>query len=359
MDMFWFITFYGLFKPVIPVTVNKLFTILLGNSDGEKNIRDNIQQLKIEQNAINMVNEFPKHAKLQRRINKLTEELKAQSSERNMTRLKFQYGSSFATYIILGIITIYLVWSSPPSAISKIDGNLLFPLNHLLNMNYAKSIILTLSATSLRARGIEATKQFQEIQQAYEVLSKSSERNRYDFQQREYRSNPGSRSSASDFREQYYRRAQYYHRHEKTNYHWDPDEEMRRHQSYNARRRQWEEDIRRQGGGQQSSSGNPWGDSFKASWEQPAYGQRRSNVAVVRFCFVVMFIGALLHLFAYEQSQQQRAEAFRSMVLKARKSEESRAASRAAMQADREAFLETWGRQQEDFERNHYKNDRS
>ena len=51
------------------------------NSDSEKdtNLKKQIGELKKEQDAINMMDEFAKHAKIQRKINKFTEELKSSS----------------------------------------------------------------------------------------------------------------------------------------------------------------------------------------------------------------------------------------------------------------------------------------
>lgn len=49
-------------------------------SDAELNTRSQIQDLKAEQGGVSMVDEFAKHAKLQRKIDKLLVEVKEQSN---------------------------------------------------------------------------------------------------------------------------------------------------------------------------------------------------------------------------------------------------------------------------------------
>jgi hypothetical protein len=49
-------------------------------SDGELNVRSQIRELKAERDGVNMVDEFAKHAKLQRKIDKLFLDVKQQSN---------------------------------------------------------------------------------------------------------------------------------------------------------------------------------------------------------------------------------------------------------------------------------------
>lgn len=78
-------------------------------SDGELNVRSQIRELKSEQDGVNMADEFAKHAKLQRRIDKLFLEVKQQTSDRNNKCAIVGFAVKIAVYVIHALVMISLM----------------------------------------------------------------------------------------------------------------------------------------------------------------------------------------------------------------------------------------------------------
>lgn len=100
----------------------------------ERNLLDQKLQLRKEQSEISMVDNFAKHAKIQRKINAIDAELSQLKSDRQannlVSRLFFQYGMKLPIGIVLFIMII--VYRTRPVLIlnEKYD---LFPFSSLIS----------------------------------------------------------------------------------------------------------------------------------------------------------------------------------------------------------------------------------
>ncbi|XP_053209810.1 guided entry of tail-anchored proteins factor 1-like [Panonychus citri] len=131
-NAFWFITFWGLFTTLMPNFVKLVLWIFFKDSQLEKNLRKQITELKTELGTINMTQEFVKYAKIQRKINKMTEDLKNRGNTKTMLKLKVQVIVYGICYVTMGLTTTYLIWSYRYTPLARLDHNLLFPLGPIL-----------------------------------------------------------------------------------------------------------------------------------------------------------------------------------------------------------------------------------
>lgn len=132
-NVFWFVTFWGIFTTLMPNFVKLVMWIFFRDSLMEKNLRKQVTDLKTELGTINMTQEFVKYAKIQRKINKMTEELKSRANTKTMLKLKVQVIVYGVCYVAMGLITTYLIWSYRYTPLAKIDSNLMFPIGAILS----------------------------------------------------------------------------------------------------------------------------------------------------------------------------------------------------------------------------------
>ncbi|KRT82527.1 hypothetical protein AMK59_4156, partial [Oryctes borbonicus] len=136
IDFFLFLTILALclLNANISYFAGPLLKWLNKASSQEKNLLEQKLKLRKEQTQISMVDNFAKHAKIQRKINGIDEELSQLKSDRQanhlFTRLFLQYGMKVPISALLFLIVI-LCRSSPVLVLNKEYD--LFPFSVLIS----------------------------------------------------------------------------------------------------------------------------------------------------------------------------------------------------------------------------------
>ncbi|CAM1305338.1 Uncharacterised protein g4010 [Pycnogonum litorale] len=136
MDVFWKVTVSSISNAFIPTFVNLVLFIFGNKSEAETKIRRQITHLKAEMQSINMVDEFAKHAKIQRKINKLNEELKFKNQIRSWYVYAIKLALKGFLYFINGTIVLYLLWFYNDEPIMRLAPEWLFPFGFVFSLTY-------------------------------------------------------------------------------------------------------------------------------------------------------------------------------------------------------------------------------
>ncbi|CAI6351198.1 unnamed protein product [Macrosiphum euphorbiae] len=92
-----------------------------------------ISLLKKEQSKISIVKEFAKHAKLQRKINKLNEQLKNHVIENSSKNLKIKFISKVSLYVFSAILNLLFVYYNyNKTVLIELPTNWFLPLSWLV-----------------------------------------------------------------------------------------------------------------------------------------------------------------------------------------------------------------------------------
>uniref|UniRef100_A0A2H8U051 Guided entry of tail-anchored proteins factor 1 n=1 Tax=Melanaphis sacchari TaxID=742174 RepID=A0A2H8U051_9HEMI len=124
------VSFYNMFSiKFIP----KFILWIMNINKEHKKLVDEISVLKKEQSTISIVKEFAKHTKLQRRINKLKEELKIHIKENSSKNLKIKFickVSLYAFSVILNLLFVY--YNYHKTVLRELPTNWFLPLSWLV-----------------------------------------------------------------------------------------------------------------------------------------------------------------------------------------------------------------------------------
>lgn len=98
--------------------------VLHKDAGQESQMRVEIQDMKQELSTVNMMDEFAKYARLERKINKMTDKLKTHVKARTAQLAKIKWFVSVAFYILQAALMISLIWkySSVPVAVVPSKG---------------------------------------------------------------------------------------------------------------------------------------------------------------------------------------------------------------------------------------------
>ncbi|XP_059473545.1 guided entry of tail-anchored proteins factor 1-like [Neocloeon triangulifer] len=140
----------------LPAIVNWVIDLKQSKSSREKELISELRTLKTDLAGISMMDEFAKHAKLQRKIIKTQEELKTAANARSLNATKNKAIYTQIVNAVLGIYLIYLVWNFKFDPVLIIPEGWLYPLEGILSWPTGQpgaisvAVWLTLSRTSIR-----------------------------------------------------------------------------------------------------------------------------------------------------------------------------------------------------------------
>lgn len=130
---FWFVTFCGMFTAFIPFVVRMVLQVISQESEMETNLRRQVCDLRAELGSMNIVDEFAKYAKIQRKINKMSEELAHQAQLKSMYMFKVRMAATALLYALMGMTVFYLVWNYRTHAVVTLPEAWLSPIGSLLS----------------------------------------------------------------------------------------------------------------------------------------------------------------------------------------------------------------------------------
>ncbi|CAN7981729.1 guided entry of tail-anchored proteins factor 1 [Ixodes scapularis] len=130
---FWFVTFCGMFTAFIPLVVRMVLQVISQESEMESNLRRQVCDLRAELGGISIVDEFAKYAKIQRKINKMSEELSHQGQLKSTYTFKVRLAATAILYALMAITVAYLVWNYRSQPIVVLPEQWLSPIGSLLS----------------------------------------------------------------------------------------------------------------------------------------------------------------------------------------------------------------------------------
>ncbi|KAL1474340.1 hypothetical protein MTO96_038049 [Rhipicephalus appendiculatus] len=129
---FWFVTFCGMFTAFVPFVVRMVLQVISQETEMESNMRRQVCDLRAELGSMNIVDEFAKYAKIQRKINKMSEELAHQAQLKSMYTFKVRLAATALLYALVGVTVAYLVWNYRSQPIVILPEAWLSPIGSLL-----------------------------------------------------------------------------------------------------------------------------------------------------------------------------------------------------------------------------------
>ncbi|KAK6296013.1 hypothetical protein J4Q44_G00337260, partial [Coregonus suidteri] len=90
----------NLFKILLPTISSFLSKVLQNDAEQERDMRAEIQEMKKEHNSVSMMDEFARYARLERKINKMTDKLKTHVKSRTAQQAKMKWMVNIGFYIL-------------------------------------------------------------------------------------------------------------------------------------------------------------------------------------------------------------------------------------------------------------------
>ena len=133
--LFFLVSFLSLFRAFRSLAVKLLLQVWFRPSSRQKDIYNEVYVLNKELATISMVDEFAKHAKLQRKISKLTAELETLEKDRNWRHLKVSWSLRMGIRVLYTIVVIIVNYNYRYTPILMLPKDLLqpyYPLGYIL-----------------------------------------------------------------------------------------------------------------------------------------------------------------------------------------------------------------------------------
>ncbi|XP_075681377.1 guided entry of tail-anchored proteins factor 1 isoform X1 [Dermatophagoides pteronyssinus] len=149
--LFYLVTSASLFSAFIPTIVSLLLSLLTWDSQMEQSLKRQASDLKEELGSINMTDEFAKYSKIQRKLLKITDELKNKNNRQFIYQTKTRiilYAISYGISAI-AFLTIHWTYHGQPVLIFDNDHHsidLFYPLGPLLSFSTGHSNCLSITA---------------------------------------------------------------------------------------------------------------------------------------------------------------------------------------------------------------------
>lgn len=102
-------------------------------SANENDLKEELKRLIKELQSLNMVDEFPKYARTERRINKLKSETQSIAQKRREVFLKMKLGVNVAYHILQVFVFICLIYNFRHEAVVVFPPEWLFPIGSLIS----------------------------------------------------------------------------------------------------------------------------------------------------------------------------------------------------------------------------------
>lgn len=95
-------------------------------------MRTEIQGMKLELSAISMMDEFARYARLERKINKMTDKLKTHVKSRTAQLAKVKWVISIVFYIFQAALMVSLIWKYYSEPVTVLPSRWIAPLERLV-----------------------------------------------------------------------------------------------------------------------------------------------------------------------------------------------------------------------------------
>uniref|UniRef100_A0A8C1XZP9 Guided entry of tail-anchored proteins factor 1 n=1 Tax=Cyprinus carpio TaxID=7962 RepID=A0A8C1XZP9_CYPCA len=133
----WFLVLSSVFlvnlvKTLLPSISSFLTKIFQKDADQEMEMRTEIQNMKMELSTISMMDEFARYARLERKINKMTDQLKTLVKSRTSQQAKMKWIVNIVFYILQAALMISLILKYYADPVTVVPSKWIAPLERLV-----------------------------------------------------------------------------------------------------------------------------------------------------------------------------------------------------------------------------------
>ncbi|KAK7882910.1 hypothetical protein WMY93_029084 [Mugilogobius chulae] len=119
-------------KTLLPSISSFLSKMVQKDAEQESEMRAEIQEFKREQFSISMMDEFARYARLERKINKLTDQLKTHVKSRTAQQAKMKWIVNIVFYILQAALMISLIWKYYSDPVTVVPSRWIAPVERLV-----------------------------------------------------------------------------------------------------------------------------------------------------------------------------------------------------------------------------------
>ncbi|XP_051253011.1 guided entry of tail-anchored proteins factor 1 [Dicentrarchus labrax] len=133
----WFLVLGSVFlcnlmKTLLPSISSFLSKMVQKDAEQESEMRAEIQEMKKEQSSISMMDEFARYARLERKINKMTDKLKTHVKSRTAQQAKMKWVVNIVFYILQAAVMISLIWKYYSDPVTVVPSKWIAPVERLV-----------------------------------------------------------------------------------------------------------------------------------------------------------------------------------------------------------------------------------
>ncbi|XP_062407800.1 guided entry of tail-anchored proteins factor 1 [Sardina pilchardus] len=133
----WFLVLGSVFlcnlvKTLLPSFSSFLSRVVQKDAEQEMEMRTQIQEMKKELSSISMMDEFARYARLERKINKMTNMLKTHVKSRTAHQAKMKWIVNIVFYILQAVLMISLIWKYYADPVTVVPSKWIAPLERLV-----------------------------------------------------------------------------------------------------------------------------------------------------------------------------------------------------------------------------------
>ncbi|XP_074156606.1 guided entry of tail-anchored proteins factor 1 isoform X1 [Sminthopsis crassicaudata] len=125
-------SFSSVMRKLRPRMAQIISKLLQKDVDQESQMRAEIQTMKQDLSAISMMDEFAKYARLERKINKMTDKLKTHVKARTAQLAKIKWVINIVFYILQALLMISLIWKYYSDPVTVLPSKWIAPLERLV-----------------------------------------------------------------------------------------------------------------------------------------------------------------------------------------------------------------------------------
>ncbi|KAL7400919.1 hypothetical protein ABVT39_019929 [Epinephelus coioides] len=133
----WFLVLGSVFlcnlmKTLLPTISSFLSKMVQKDAEQDSEMRAEIQEMKKEQASISMMDEFARYARLERKINKMTDKLKTHVKSRTAQQAKMKWVVNIVFYILQAALMISLIWKYYSDPVTVVPSKWIAPVERLV-----------------------------------------------------------------------------------------------------------------------------------------------------------------------------------------------------------------------------------
>lgn len=133
MYLFLLTTGLGCAGVVLPTLVQHMLRAIGGEGSAERQMRQEVANLKQQLQNISMVDQFAIYARVQRKINALSQQYKEKVLERSVGEQRVRLVLAGLLRTVVGILCVWLIWEYQGDPVLSLSPDLVWPLGPLLS----------------------------------------------------------------------------------------------------------------------------------------------------------------------------------------------------------------------------------